>query len=183
MSMQSRAPTLVARRFERRAQRIMVEWLRRLSEFSRFPPEERILIEHPDDWMRRSSYRLIRNLIRSEREHILAPLVASLDGKHRRGRGVTGQPFKQGLLVMQLVVPLPSSTAPTMTRSGPSTEADRRLISDVRRRNELGDAMHYAHLHGVPSKYFNAFMRHVGAKRIRAMLKHDRREPGFKPKN
>ncbi|WP_421852637.1 hypothetical protein [Novosphingobium sp.] len=160
----------------------MVEWLRRLDRFSNLPPAERILIEHPDDWMRRSSYRLIRNLIRREQEHTLAPLVAKLEGEHRRGRGVAGQPFKQGLLVMQILVQLPAITAPAMTRSGPSESADRRFIADAKRRNELGDAMQYAHLHNVPSKYFNAFIRHAGTKRIRAMLKHDRREPGFKLK-
>lgn len=182
MVRRSQSPALATQNFERRAQRIMVEWLRRLDRFSNLAPDERILIEHPDDWMLRSSYRLIRNLIRREQEDILAPLVAKLEGEHRRGRGVTGQPFKQGLLVMQLLVQLPANTAPKMTRSGPSERVGRRYIADFRRRNELGDAMQYAHLHNVPSKYFSAFIRHAGTKRIKAMLKLDRREPGFKLK-
>lgn len=179
----ARDPTArIGRDFERRAQAIMREWFDRVRDFSSLTADQRLIVEHPDDWMRRSSYRLIRNLILRDQAGILPALVAKLEGQHRRGRGVAGQPFKQGLLVMQILVPLPSSSLPALTRAGLPEAPKRRPVSDEKRRNELGDAMHYAHLHGVQSRYFNAFRRHVGAKRIRAMLKNNLYEPGFKPK-
>lgn len=172
----------IGRAFEKKAQAIMQEWFDRVGAFSRLSPDQRLIIEHPDDWMRRSSYKLIRNLILRDQAGILPALVAKLEGQHRRGRGVVGQPFKQGLLVMQILVPSPSNSLPALTRAGLPDAPKRRPVSDEKRRNELGDAMHYAHLHGVHSRYFNAFRRHVGTKRIRAMLKNNLYEPGFKPK-
>lgn len=172
----------IGRYFEKRAQAIMLEWFARVRTFSSLSPDQRLIIEHPDDWMRRSSYKLIRNLILRDQAGILPALVAKLEGQHRRGKGVAGQPFKQGLLVMQLLVPLPTNSVPALTRAGLPDAPKSRSVSDEKRRNELGDAMHYAHLHGVQSRYFNAFRRHVGTKRIRAMLKNNLYEPGFKPK-
>ncbi|ODU78448.1 MAG: hypothetical protein ABT10_22755 [Novosphingobium sp. SCN 63-17] len=47
------------------------------------------------------------------------------------------------------------------------------------RRSELSDAMEYAYRHGVPSRYFNGFVKQAGLRKIAKKLKAGHREPGF----
>lgn len=71
----------IGRAFEKKAQAIMQEWFDRVGAFSRLSPDQRLIIEHPDDWMRRSSYKLIRNLILRDQAGILPALVAKLEDR------------------------------------------------------------------------------------------------------
>ena len=116
------------------------------------------LAELCDDWLARKIYRELRAMVQ-EGSWII--LKKRLDHRRslKRGRySIENRPFKIGLIEFL------DETIPCLPN----------------RRRELSDAMEYAYLHGVPSKYFNGFVKQAGQKQIAAKLKLGHVEPGFK---
>ncbi|WP_147161378.1 hypothetical protein [Novosphingobium sediminis] len=158
------SPTAAKRIFREQADLIHQGWVKRLRELERLGGDQSTLAEHPDDWMQRHTYRLVKWLIARGHQGILAALVDEVETRHGSRNDISDQPFKQALLAMFW---------------GYERRPGEPLL-DRRRRSELGDAMAYARLHGVQSKHFCGFAKQAGLKRIAAKLKAGHREPGFK---
>lgn len=151
------------RLFREQASLICQGWIKRIREFDRLTAEERKLAAHPDDWMQRHTYRLVKGLIARGQQSILSALVDEVKTRHGSRHDISDQPFKQALLVMFW---------------GYERRRGKPLLAR-QRRAELGDAMAYARLHGVHSKHFCGFVKQAGLKRIAGKLKAGYREPGF----
>lgn len=156
--------SVVKRLFSQQATLIRQGWLRRRASFARLQPNESILVEDPDDWLLRHTYRLVKHLLVAGHQEILQALVEEVGTRHGSRHDIGEQPFKQALLAM-FWWHEGATSAPVLTRQ---------------RRSEWGDAMEYARRHNVPSKYFCAFARQCRLKNIGYKLQAGHREPGFK---
>lgn len=160
----SQSSHVAKRTFEREATLIRRGWIERARNHDRLSADAIIMAEHPDDWMQRHTYRMVRRLIACGHSGILNNLVGQIGTRHGSRHDISKQPFKQALLVM------------SWWREDHSSQP----LMDRRRRAELGDAMQYALLHRVPPKYLCAFAKYVGLEKVSAKLKAGHREVGFK---
>lgn len=122
--------------------------------------------ESPEDWMVRTTYRVVRAMLIKGYGCAFTGMIERLDHPKLRYRGqhsIAGQPFKEALLLLF------GHNAPTV----------KPLMSRTRR-HELGDAMQYAYLHRVHSRYVVGFIKQVGQKQARARMLAKHTEPGFK---
>lgn len=164
--------------FITRGRKLLADWQTRVAQYARLDDEEKEITENPDEWLRRECYAYLRETKKST-PRVLANLLKALDGKHRRGSGTKNQPFKRGLLLLSAMEEMRPAAAPS-SETAPLLP---NLISDHRRRADLGDAMAYASKHNVPPRLFNAFWRYIGMKRIKARLHSPSREPGFEKRS
>jgi len=156
---------VVKRLFLREAALIRRGWLSRIWAYPKLSPAEQLTTEAPEDWMLRTTYRLVRWLIRCGHQEILSDLVDDEVGtRHGSRNDVSDQPFKLALLAMFWW----------------SESLSNETVIDRRRRAEFGDAMEYASRHRVPSKHLCGFIKQAGIKRIAHKLKVGHCEPGFR---
>lgn len=164
-------------RFPKQAKKLLTAWLERL-DAAGDAPVSTLTAEHPNDWMRRMSYRLIRRYVQ-QFPTVIPDLLEGLDKRHMRGWDISDNPFKEALLLLHASPAVRPREYKTANGAWSIVGELPNLISDRRRRAELADAMLYAHRHDVPSKNFNGFRKHVGPERIRIGLAEGLREPGF----
>lgn len=157
---------VVKRHFKQQSELIRRGWMQRTVQFARLTAGQKSLAEHPDDWMERQTYRLVKRLVKSGHQSILTILVDEVGTRHGSRHDISNQPFKLALLIMFWWHELPSS-AP---------------LIDRRRRAEIGDAMEYARRHNVHSRHYCGFVKQAGKKRIGQKLKMMHWEPGFSPR-
>ena len=119
------------------------------------------LSELRDDWLARTIYRQLRRMVRDGRWTVLQKRVDYARSLKRGRHSIENRPFKIGLIAFL------GDTIPYLPN----------------RRSELSDAMEYAYIHNVHSKYFNGFVKQAGQKKIADKLKRGHVEPGFKPAN
>jgi hypothetical protein len=117
------------------------------------------ILELREDWLARTIYRTLRQMVRDGSWTVLQKRVDYERSLIRGRHSIKNRPFKVGLIAFlgETISHLPN------------------------RRHELSDAMEYAYIHGVPSKYFNGFVKQAGQKRIANKLKRGHVEPGFDP--
>ena len=116
-------------------------------------------IESSNDWLKRNAYRLIRLVIENGKAQIFEDIIEA-GNRHKVGLyQIRDHPFKMGLFAMF---------------------SDPHVFSRTARQN-FADQMLYAHRHGVPSKYLNAFVAKAGKPEvIREKLENGLIfEPGF----
>jgi hypothetical protein len=116
------------------------------------------LLESREDWLARTIYRHLRLMVGDGRWTVLQKRVDYARSLKRGRHSIENRPFKIGLIAFL------DETIPYLPN----------------RRSELSDAMEYAYIHGVPSKYFNGFIKQAGQKKIGNKLKCGHVEPGFK---
>ena len=156
---------LAKRNFKQQAELIRQGWLKRQRDYARLAKDEQLLIEQPDDWMQRLTYRLIRWLLGRGHQGVLTELIGEVGTRHGSRHDISDQPFKQALLVMFWWHERLANT-PLLSRQ---------------RRAELGDAMEYARRHKVAPRHFCGFAKQAGLKHIAVKLRVGHWEPGFSP--
>ena len=115
------------------------------------------LSESRDDWFARTVYRQLRSMVRDGSWSILQKRLDHTRSLKRGRHPIENRPFKIGLIEFL------GETIPYLPN----------------RRAELSDAMEYAYVHRVSSKYFNGFVKQAGRKQIAKKLKCNHVEPGF----
>jgi hypothetical protein len=116
------------------------------------------ILEQRDEWLARTIYRKLQGMVRDGSWTVLQKRVDYERSLIRGRHSIENRPFKVGLIAFL------GETIPYLPN----------------RRSELSDAMEYAYIHRVHSKYFNGFVKQAGQKRIANKLKCGHVEPGFK---
>ncbi len=116
------------------------------------------LPESPDHYLARKIYAHLSRMVQQYGGWRILERIVEQTRSLKTGRfPIKGKPFKLGLVAF------------LGSEEGISRN----------RRNEWGDAMRYAYIHGVEPRHYVGFIKQVGLKRVRAKLEGEETEPGF----
>lgn len=153
----------IARRLDAEVKRIFDGTRRRMRAQKDGAANERAWGESANDWLSCEVYRLVRRLRGTGHLDALKDAIERAPAKSKGLHDVSEQPFKLALFLIfgDLMVPVGKSP---LSRN---------------KRSELGDALAYADVHSVPSKYLNGFIKQARLKECRAKLEKQYIEPRF----
>lgn len=169
-------PALISRNMSRRAiarqldtevKRIFDGTRRRMRKPKLERADERRWGESANDWLSCEVYLLVRRLRREGHLDALTDAINRAPVKSRGQHDISEQPFKQALFLIFGDMMVPERKSP-LSRN---------------KRSELGDALAYADVHGVSSKFLNGFIKQAKPKECRAKLREHYVEPRFRSRS